>query len=154
MHTWMASSINIVCYIYPGVWATSQAPAAITVVEGVVLSTVPSTGSSVLFSRQDCFNIPLKRPIILMITSIVHTTIPILLILNMTMKRNIVRAMLCQEIKVITDKIRDDEVSGAVEADWKFAAMVLDRLCLFFFSAFTVVATISVLAVAPHIIVY
>ena len=29
-----------------------------------------------------------------------------------------------QEIRVITDKIRDDEVSGAAEADWKFAAMV------------------------------
>ena len=28
---------------------------------------------------------------------------------------------------MITDKIREDEVSGAVEADWKFAAMVLDR---------------------------
>ena len=75
-----------------------------------------------------------------------------------------------QEIRVITDKIRDDEVSGAAEADWKFAAMVshiiiiitsslhytqvLDRLCLFFFSAFTLVATVAVLAVAPHIIVY
>ena len=59
-----------------------------------------------------------------------------------------------QEIRVITDKIREDEVSGAVEADWKFAAMVLDRLCLFFFSAFTLVATVSVLAVAPHIVVY
>ena len=31
---------------------------------------------------------------------------------------------------------------------------VLDRLCLFFFSAFTLVATVAVLAVAPHIIVY
>merc|ERR1719336_1012349 len=59
-----------------------------------------------------------------------------------------------KEIRVITDKIRDDEVSGAAEADWKFAAMVLDRLCLFFFSAFTLVATVAVLAVAPHIIVY
>merc|ERR1711872_577941 len=58
------------------------------------------------------------------------------------------------KIKVITDKIKDDEVSDAVKADWKFAAMVLDRLCLFFFSAFTVVATLAVLAVAPHIIVY
>ena len=59
-----------------------------------------------------------------------------------------------QEIKVITDKIKDDEISDSVKADWKFAAMVLDRLCLFFFSAFTLVATLSVLAVAPHIIVY
>ena len=59
-----------------------------------------------------------------------------------------------KEIKVITDKIRDEEESGAVENDWKFAAMVLDRLCLVFFSAFTFVATVAVLAVAPHIIVY
>ena len=26
---------------------------------------------------------------------------------------------------MITDKIRDDEESGAAEADWKFAAMVI-----------------------------
>ena len=59
-----------------------------------------------------------------------------------------------KEIKVITDKIRDEEESSAIEGDWKFAAMVLDRLCLVFFSAFTFVATLAVLAVAPHIIVY
>ena len=35
--------------------------------------------------------------------------------------------LILKEIKVITDKIRDDEESGAVESDWKFAAMVLDR---------------------------
>jgi len=59
-----------------------------------------------------------------------------------------------KEIKVITDKIREEEESSAIEGDWKFAAMVLDRLCLVFFSAFTFVATLAVLAVAPHIIVY
>ena len=31
---------------------------------------------------------------------------------------------------------------------------VMDRLCLVFFTAFTVIATIAVLAVAPHVIVY
>ena len=35
--------------------------------------------------------------------------------------------------KVITDRIRDDEESGAVEADWKFAAMVIS----FFFDILT-----------------
>ena len=35
--------------------------------------------------------------------------------------------------KVITDKIRDDEESGAAEADWKFAAMVIYFLLLNFF---------------------
>ena len=33
--------------------------------------------------------------------------------------------------KVITDKVKDDEESGAVEADWKFAAMVISADCLF-----------------------
>ena len=32
--------------------------------------------------------------------------------------------------QVITDKIRDDDEAGSVENDWKFAAMVIDRLCL------------------------
>jgi len=59
-----------------------------------------------------------------------------------------------KEIKVITDKIRDDEESSTIEGDWKFAAMVLDRICLVFFTLFTIVATLSVLAVAPHVLVY
>ena len=33
-------------------------------------------------------------------------------------------------LKVITDKIREDDESGSIENDWKFAAMVIDRLCL------------------------
>ena len=32
--------------------------------------------------------------------------------------------------QVITDKIREDDESGHVESDWKFAAMVIDRVCL------------------------
>ena len=28
---------------------------------------------------------------------------------------------------MITDKLRDDEDAAAIENDWKFAAMVLDR---------------------------
>ena len=84
---------------------------------------------------------------------------------------------------MITDKIRDDEESGAAEADWKFAAMVIffritilsifknytltclkiklflilqviDRLCLIVFSIFTAAATVGVLLAAPHVIVY
>ena len=54
---------------------------------------------------------------------------------------------------MITDKIKDDEESASIEADWKFAAMVLDRLCLVFFTVFTIVATLAVLAAAPHVIV-
>ena len=38
--------------------------------------------------------------------------------------------MISDFAKVITDKIKDDEESGAVEADWKFAAMVISEDCL------------------------
>ena len=62
-------------------------------------------------------------------------------------------SLILKELRVITDKIRDDEETAAIENDWKFAAMVLDRLCLLTFSAFTIIATIAVLLAAPHIIV-
>ena len=58
-----------------------------------------------------------------------------------------------KEIRVITDKIRDDDDAATVENDWRFAAMVLDRLCLITFTLFTVIATIDVLVAAPHVIV-
>ena len=61
--------------------------------------------------------------------------------------------LILKEIKVITDKIRDDEESGAVESDWKFAAMVLDRLCLVTYTTFTIVATVAMLSTAPHVFV-
>ena len=40
------------------------------------------------------------------------------------------------------------------QGDWKFAAMVLDRMCLIIFSLFTGIATVTTLAVAPHVIVW
>ena len=61
--------------------------------------------------------------------------------------------LILKELRVITDKIRDDEDTAAIENDWKFAAMVLDRLCLITFTFFTIVATVAVLFSAPHIIV-
>jgi nicotinic acetylcholine receptor len=62
-------------------------------------------------------------------------------------------SMILKEIRIITDKIRDEEDTAAVENDWKFAAMVLDRLCLITFTLFTFIATIAVLLTAPHVIV-
>ena len=35
--------------------------------------------------------------------------------------------LILKEIRVITDKVRDDDEAAEVAADWKFAAMVLDR---------------------------
>ncbi|XP_071743911.1 neuronal acetylcholine receptor subunit alpha-7 isoform X29 [Lepeophtheirus salmonis] len=62
-------------------------------------------------------------------------------------------SLILKEIRVITDKIREDEDTAAIENDWKFAAMVLDRLCLITFTMFTIIATVAVLFSAPHIIV-
>lgn len=58
-----------------------------------------------------------------------------------------------KELRVITDKIRHDEEDSHVNNDWKFAAMVVDRICLILFTLFTIIATIAVLFSAPHIIV-
>ena len=39
-----------------------------------------------------------------------------------------------KEIQTITRKIKGDEEDEEMSLDWKFAAMVIDRLCLIFFS--------------------
>lgn len=61
--------------------------------------------------------------------------------------------LILKELRVITEKIRKDEEASDITNDWKFAAMVVDRLCLILFTCFTVIATIAVLFSAPHIIV-
>ena len=37
--------------------------------------------------------------------------------------------------------------------DWKYAAIVLDRLCLMAFTLFTLIATVVLFSAAPHILV-
>ncbi|XP_017761053.1 PREDICTED: acetylcholine receptor subunit alpha-type acr-16-like, partial [Eufriesea mexicana] len=58
-----------------------------------------------------------------------------------------------KELRFITERMRKADESDQVISDWKFAAMVVDRLCLFIFTLFTVLATIVILCRAPHIIV-
>jgi len=60
--------------------------------------------------------------------------------------------LIIQELRVITDKIRVDEEMEAIDNDWKFMAMVLDRLCLVAFTAFTIISTIAVLLTAPIVV--
>ncbi|XP_025424399.1 neuronal acetylcholine receptor subunit alpha-7-like isoform X1 [Sipha flava] len=62
-------------------------------------------------------------------------------------------SLILKELRVITDKLRKDEEDEDVTNDWKFAAMVVDRMCLYIFTFFTVAATIAVLMSAPHVIV-
>ncbi|CAO1372958.1 unnamed protein product [Diamesa hyperborea] len=62
-------------------------------------------------------------------------------------------ALILKEIRFITDQIRKEDEDSGVAKDWKYAAMVVDRLCLIIFTFFTIAATIAVLLSAPHIIV-
>ena len=56
-----------------------------------------------------------------------------------------------KEVKYITDKMRKDDDDGEIQGDWRFAAMVIDRLCLCGFSVFTVTSTCAILFSAPNI---
>ena len=56
-------------------------------------------------------------------------------------------------VKILIFQLKDDEEAAAIEADWKFAAMVLDRLCLLAFTTFTVILSAATLIAAPHVIV-
>ena len=58
-----------------------------------------------------------------------------------------------KEIKVITDKMKEEDEAAAVEGDWKFAAMVIDHLCLIVYTVFTIIALVAMLWTAPHVIV-
>jgi nicotinic acetylcholine receptor len=58
-----------------------------------------------------------------------------------------------REIRFITARLRKAEDDAEVVGDWKFAAMVVDRMCLIVFTSFTIIATVAVLLSAPHIIV-
>ena len=58
-----------------------------------------------------------------------------------------------RELRFITTTLKKKEFEEDIVADWKFAAMVVDRICLFIFTLFTIVATVAVLFSAPHIIV-
>ena len=56
-------------------------------------------------------------------------------------------------ISNIQIQVKDEDEAAAVEADWKFAAMVIDRLCLIVYTLFTIIASLTVLWTAPHVIV-
>ncbi|XP_049277137.1 neuronal acetylcholine receptor subunit alpha-7-like isoform X2 [Anopheles funestus] len=62
-------------------------------------------------------------------------------------------ALILKELRYITDQLRKEDESGEITREWKFAAMVVDRLCLIIFTLFTIIATLAVLFSAPHFIV-
>ena len=55
-------------------------------------------------------------------------------------KRNL--GAILNELKTLTQKITDDDADEEKELNWKFAAMVMDRLCMIFFATTTLISTI------------
>lgn len=56
------------------------------------------------------------------------------------------------QIKIMRKRMEEDERDEQAENDWKFAAMVVDRLCLFIFTLFIVVSTCGIMFSSPHLI--
>ncbi|XP_055388212.1 acetylcholine receptor subunit alpha-type acr-16 isoform X2 [Condylostylus longicornis] len=61
--------------------------------------------------------------------------------------------LILKELQFITARMRKADEEAELISDWKFAAMVVDRFCLIVFTLFTIIATVTVLLSAPHIIV-
>lgn len=55
-----------------------------------------------------------------------------------------------EEVHYIARRFRDQKVNDAVCSDWKFAAAVIDRLCLVAFCLITILCTIGILMSAPN----
>ena len=64
---------------------------------------------------------------------------------------NILKEIL-KEIQYLSEQKKKEEEYSDVCNDWKFAAMVIDRLCLWMFTVFTIISTFAILFSAPNII--
>ncbi|RUS76821.1 hypothetical protein EGW08_015419, partial [Elysia chlorotica] len=71
-------------------------------------------------------------------------------IASTTMRHDITSIL--RELKKITCKFRKEEEQEDAKNDWKFAAMVMDRLFFIICFVFTMGSTIAILASAPHLI--
>ena len=56
------------------------------------------------------------------------------------------------ELKIITKQMIEAERDDSASNQWKFAAMVVDRFCLYLFSAFIITTTIAILMSAPYLV--
>ncbi|XP_030622023.1 neuronal acetylcholine receptor subunit alpha-7a isoform X1 [Chanos chanos] len=56
------------------------------------------------------------------------------------------------EVRYIAKRFRDQDEEESLCNEWKFAASVIDRLCLMAFSLFTILCTIGILMSAPNFV--
>ena len=54
------------------------------------------------------------------------------------------------ELRFITQKIKEDNEATDATNDWKFAAMVIDRLCFWIFAFYLTVTTLIIFFSAPN----
>ncbi|XP_034734835.1 neuronal acetylcholine receptor subunit alpha-7-like [Etheostoma cragini] len=57
-----------------------------------------------------------------------------------------------EEVRYIAGRFRGQDEKEAACSEWKFAAAVIDRLCLVAFSLFTILCTIGILMSAPNFV--
>jgi hypothetical protein len=65
-----------------------------------------------------------------------------------TLKKNL--NAIIKEIRQLTKKIKEDYEDAEKELNWKFAAMVIDRLCMWVFTVATVVSTAGILLTSKN----
>ncbi|XP_026866484.2 neuronal acetylcholine receptor subunit alpha-7-like isoform X2 [Electrophorus electricus] len=59
-------------------------------------------------------------------------------------------AKILEEVRYIAKRFRDQDEEESICNEWKFAASVIDRLCVVAFSMFTILCTIGILMSAPN----
>uniref|UniRef100_A0A8C1GBR2 Neuronal acetylcholine receptor subunit alpha-7 n=1 Tax=Cyprinus carpio TaxID=7962 RepID=A0A8C1GBR2_CYPCA len=57
-----------------------------------------------------------------------------------------------EEVRYVADRFRGQDENDSMSEQWKFAAAVIDRLCLVAFSVFNIICTISILMSAPNFV--
>uniref|UniRef100_A0A8C4C4H3 Neuronal acetylcholine receptor subunit alpha-7 n=1 Tax=Denticeps clupeoides TaxID=299321 RepID=A0A8C4C4H3_9TELE len=57
-----------------------------------------------------------------------------------------------EEVTYIAQRFREQDEGDAICSEWKFAAAVVDRLCLVAFSLFSIICTFTILMSAPNFI--
>lgn len=57
-----------------------------------------------------------------------------------------------EEVQFIAARFRKQDEGEEVCSEWKFAAAVIDRLCLVAFSLFAIICTLTILMSAPNFI--
>lgn len=60
--------------------------------------------------------------------------------------------LILEEVRYIARRFRGQDAEEVACSEWKFAAAVVDRLCLVAFSLFTILTTICILMSAPNFV--